>query len=75
MSKERRLKVVEVLAKQLAKEREEELPRVSGKTRKQAIFDEIEKMKKRLTKPEISDEQRLKYEESIRIMTLAWESC
>ena len=48
---------------------------MAGKTRQQAIFDEIEKMKKRLTKPEISDEQRLKYEESIRIMTLAWESC
>lgn len=75
MSKERRLKLVEVLAKRVAKEREEELPRVSGMPRQQAIFEEIERVKKRLAKPDISDERRQELNEQIRIMTLAMESC
>jgi hypothetical protein len=71
MSKERRLKIVEGLATQLAKEREEELPRVAGKTRRQALSDMIDVCQNRLTKPDLTDEQQQILKKNIEVMTAA----
>ena len=51
------------------------LPRVAGKTRKQEIFYMMEPMKSLMAKPKWTEKARQSYEEQIRIMTLAGESC
>jgi hypothetical protein len=79
MSKERRLKLVEVQVGQLAKERDKLLPRLAGKPHQRALFDGIETLKK-LIKPGISADQQRRDEQhsdegQTRVNTLAKEAC